>query len=156
MKKLLLIIPMLFAVVFVNNAQGKKVKEKDIIGTWRLVIDVDMDELEDELEDEDNPFARIVMRSVSGLVDGILDNLDIYFEFKANGRLKVSVDAFGMDEQEYSEWRINRRGELIIDSTDTFDTDDDDYWMFEGNLLVAYDDNGSVDEDARVYLVNVD
>lgn len=156
MKKLLIIVPLLFLVVFANNAQGKKVKERDVLGTWRLVIDVDMEELEDDIEDEDNPFARVVMRSVSGLVDGILDNLDIYFEFRDNGRLKVTVDAFGVDEVEYSEWYINRRGELIIEDTDSFNTDDDDYWMFDGDLLVAYDDDGSMDDDARVYLVNVD
>jgi hypothetical protein len=154
MKKLILIIPLLFAFGFVN-AQYKKVKEKDVIGTWRLVIDVDMEKIEDEIDDEDNAFARIVIRSVSGLVDGILDNLDIYFEFKEGGRLKVMVDAFGVDDVEYTEWSINRRGELIIEDTDSFQSDDE-YWMFDGDLLVAYGDGGEIDNDAKVYLVNVD
>jgi len=155
MKKLILIVPLLFVVVFAN-AQNRKVKERDLIGTWRLVIDIDMDKIEDEMDEEDNVFARIVLRSVSGLVDGILDEIDIYFEFQDSGRLKVMVEVFGEDEVEYSEWYINRRGELIIEDTDSFNTSDDDYWMFEGELLVAYDDDGELDDDARVYLVNVD
>jgi hypothetical protein len=154
MKKLILIIPLLFTFVFVN-AQYRKVKEKDVIGTWRLVIDIDMDKIEDEVDEDDNAFARIVVRSVSGLVDGILDNLDIYMEFRENGRLKVMVDAFGVEEVEYTEWSINRRGELIIEDSDSFNTDNE-HWMFDGDLLVAYDDHGDLDDDAKVYLVNVD
>lgn len=155
MKKLIFIIPLLFIVVFAN-AQSRKVKERDLKGTWKLNIDIDMDDIEDELEDEDNVFARIVLKSVSGLVDGILDELDIYFEFQDDGRLKVMVNGFGADEVEYSKWYINRRGELIIEDTDSFNTDRDDYWKFDGSILVAYDEDGRVDDDARVYLVNVD
>ena len=155
MKKLILIVPILF-MAFFANAQNKKVRESDLKGTWKLVIDIDMDDIEDELEDEDNVFARIVLKSVSGLVDGILDEIDIYFEFQSDGRLRVMVDAFGEDEVEYTDWYINKRGELVIEDTDSFNTDDDNYWMFNGDVLVAYDEDGELDDDARVYLINVD
>ena len=97
------------------------------------------------------------MRSVGGLVEGILDNLDISFEFKEDGRCKIYVDVFGVNEVEYTEWYINRRGQLIIEDTDNVHFNSDDYWMFEDDILVAYDDDGDdIDDDAFVYLVRVD
>ena len=57
MKKLILIIPMLFLVLFAN-AQKKKVKERDLDGVWKMVIKIDKEEVADELDDEDNIFAK--------------------------------------------------------------------------------------------------
>jgi len=134
-----------------------KVKERDIDGIWELRIELREGFLDDEIDEEDNALARIVMRSVGGLVEGILDNLDITFEFKEDGRCKVYVDIFGVNEVEYTEWYINRRGQLIIEDTDNVQFESREYWMFEDDILVAFDDDGDdIDEDAYVYLVRVD
>lgn len=145
---------MLITVGFANAQE--KVAEKDLEGIWELRIELREDFLEDEIEEEDNALARIILRSVDGFVEGILENLDIAFEFKADGRCKVYVDAFGADEIEYTEWYINRKGQLIIEDTDDVHFGNDDYWMFEDDILVAYEDGDRKDDDAFVYLVRVD
>ncbi|MFY0652673.1 MAG: hypothetical protein JXQ96_11595 [Cyclobacteriaceae bacterium] len=154
MKKIILIIPMLLFIVLSVNAQTKKVKEKDLKGEWKLVIDIDKDDITDELDEEDNVFARLIVKSVAGIVDGVLDEIDIRFEFQSNQRLKITVNAFGEEDVEYSNWKINKRGELIIEDSDSFDSDDD-YWLFQGDVLVAYDEDDDK-PSKEVYLVNMD
>ena len=81
------------------STQAQKVQEKDVIGTWKLVIDID-DELEEEAENADNVLEEVIIKSVSGLVSGIMDNIDIYFEFQKNNEVMITVDAFGEIEEE--------------------------------------------------------
>ena len=155
MKKIAIFTLLLFGVGAVQ-AQTK-VNERDIDGIWELRIELREGFLDDEIDEEDNVLARIIMRSVGGLVEGILDNLDISFEFKEDGRCKVNVDVFGVNEVEYTEWYINRRGQLIIEDTDNVHFSSREYWMFEDDILVAYDDDGEdIDDDAFVYLIRVD
>lgn len=144
---------MLFLVLFAN-AQKKKVKERDLDGVWKLVIKIDKEEVVDELDDEDNIFAKIIAKSVIGIVDDVLDEIDVRFEFKSNNRLKVTVNAFGEEEVEYSEWKINKKGQLIIEDIESFDSEED-YWLFEGDILVAYD-NSNDGPSENIYLVNMD
>lgn len=153
MKKLLLIVPML-VLMLAANAQTRKVKEKDLKGTWKLVIDIDKEDIVDEMDEDDNVFARILVKSVVGFVDDILEEIDIWFEFQPNKELKITVNALGEEEVEYTEWRINNRGQLIIEDNDSFDSDDE-YWMFEGDVLVAFDKDDNKPEK-QVYLVNMD
>jgi len=144
---------MLFLVLFVN-AQKKKVKERDLDGVWKLIIKIDKEEVVDELDDEDNIFAKIIAKSVVGIVDDVLNEIDIRFEFKSNNRLKVTINAFGEEEVEYSAWKINSKGQLILEDVDSFDSEKD-YWLFEGDILVAYD-NDDDDPSENIYLVNMD
>ena len=133
-----------------------KVREKDIAGkTWKLKIDID-DELQDEIDDDDSAFERLIIKSVSGFVDGILDGIDIYFEFQDDNELKITVDAFGDTEVEYTNWYINRDGALVIDDTDHFESDDE-IWLFVDDVLVAFDKDWDGDlEDRSVYLVEME
>ena len=36
----------------------EKVKEKDVIGEWQLMIDIDRKDIEEEIEEEENWLAR--------------------------------------------------------------------------------------------------
>lgn len=153
MKNILLLTSLMLFVVSIQ-AQPRKVKERELEGRWKLVIDIDSEDFEDELDEEDGYFARLALQSVGGFVDGVLDAIDIEFEFMRNNEVKVIVSAFGNEDIEYSDWRINRRGELLIGDTDSFSSDDDDYWMFDGDLLVAYDDDDGM--KSQVYMVNID
>lgn len=139
------------------NAQSK-VKEKDLDGVWMLKIEIDEENWKREIEDEDNAIARAVIRGVSGLVDGILDEIDVRFEFLKNNEVRIFTEVFGEEEVEYTDWNINSRGELEIGDTDHFDNADDTVWMMEDGILVAYDRDGKYkkDDDARVYLVRID
>lgn len=131
-----------------------KVSEDKLLGTWKLVIDIE-EELEEEADDEDNPFARMLIRGVSGLVEGIMDNIDVYFDFQSDGEVKINVIAFEEEETEYAKWYINRYGELIIEDVDNdnIQFNDDDVWMMDGRYLVSYDD-GELQEN--VYMVKVE
>lgn len=133
----------------------QKVKEKDIIGTWKLVIDVEdaLRDAEDEATEE-SLLGKVILSSVSGLVSGILEEIEIYMDFRADGELKVIVEAFGERETEYSEWTINRDGKLYIKDTDHFDLDSDDYWLMEDGVLVAFEEDD--EPNTNVYMVAVD
>ncbi len=150
MKKLITLALALLCCVAVD-AQTK-VKEKDLIGEWKLVIDLDEveDEIERELEDENWLAARFA-RSISNFALDIVEEIDIRMDFRENGEVRIEVDAFGAREVEYSEWYINRNGELIIEDEDNdrgrrskrnrsvHFGDDNDVWMMDGNKLFAYD-----------------
>ena len=123
-----------------------KITEKELLGEWSMVIDIDLDEIERDLEDE-NWLARKIAGSVTGLVSDILEEIDIKMDFRDNGEVKIMVRAFGEREVEYAEWRITREGELEI-----FDNDDrrwknrhvnfghdDDVWLMDKGKIVQYE-----------------
>ncbi len=160
MKKLLLTIGILVAVIALTTSQSyaqQKVTERKLLGTWKLVIDIEeeMEEAREEMEEEDNILGELLISGVTGFVEGLMDNIDIYFEFMKNGELKIMVEAFGEEEIEYGEWYINSRGELIIEDSDTMEMDGDDYWMFDGSLLVAFEDNKR-DEKDNVFMKKIE
>lgn len=163
MKKILTAILMIG--ITATGFSQSKVKEKDIIGEWELVIDIDRDDIEDEIEEESNWFARSFAKAVSGFALDIVEEIDIKMDFRKDGEVKISVDIFGSHETEYSQWRINKDGELEIE--DGWRNDDDDrgrshtkfssdadVWMMDGKKLVAYDksDRGRL-KPQEVYMV---
>ncbi len=152
MKKLILWLPLMVVLMASAEAQTKKVKEKDLKGVWKLVIDLENDEVKEELDDAD-VWERIFVKSVLGFVDDVLDEIDIRFEFESGNRLKVTVNALDEQETEYGTWKINKKGELILEG-DEIDSDHD-YWLFSGDILVAFD-RGSDEPERNVYLVKMD
>lgn len=149
MKKVFIL--MLAATVSISAYSQNKVKEKDIIGQWDLIIDLDEieDEIEEEIEDENWLAARFA-RSISNFALDIVAEIDIKMDFREDGELKITVNAFGARETEYAEWYINRDGELVIEDEDDRRGrsrrnthinigDDDDVWMMKGDKLVAYE-----------------
>ena len=144
MKALLVLVTAVF--LFVGNSANaqRPVRSSDLRGTWRLVFDVD--------EEADTAMGRVVLNAV----DGFLDELDIRFEFRRNGELKVETNAFGDTEEEYSEWRINSEGQLILGETEHVHSDDT-VWMRDGRRLVAYeyDEEGRLNRKESVYLERV-
>lgn len=137
----------LFAGVSVANAQTR-VHYKDLSGTWKLEINID----EEDLEEGNTAWDRIVSKTV----DGVLDEIDIYFEFKRENELRVVVDVFGEREVEYSEWHIDD-GALYFGDSEHFDIDDS-IWMFDGGNLAAYNEDRRgrlVKDNQNVYLHRV-
>lgn len=135
----------------------KKVKEKDLIGEWELVIDIDMEDIEEELEEEENWLARSFAKSVSSFALDIVESIDIEFEFRKNGDLRIDIEVMGEREVEYAEWYINRDGELVIEAEDDRDQikiDDIDVFMMKDGKLVAYEKGrrGKLYEKEEIYL----
>ncbi len=144
---LLLVLLFLFAGVAVTNAQTR-VHYKDLSGTWKLEIDIS----EEDLDGGDTALDRILSKTV----DGVLDEIDIRFEFKRENELRVVVNAFGENEVEYSEWYIED-GALYMGDGEHFDMDDS-IWMFDGRNLAAYNEDRRgrlVKDNQNVYLRRV-
>jgi len=153
-KRILTLTLLMAAITFSVTAQ-KKLKYSDLEGKkWKLTIDI-AEEIEEELDESDSFFERLVIKSVSGLVDNILDEIDIYFEFEKDNELKVTVYAFGDREVEYTEWWINKDGALVIDDTDNFKSRHNSKWYLVDDIIVAYDSDDRDMRDANVYLVDV-
>lgn len=152
--KVLTLFAFLWATTFTLSAQD--IKEKDVLGTWKLVIDV-QEEIDEEAEEADTILEEIILKSVSGVVSGVLNNIDIYFEFQKRNDLLITVEAFGEVEEEEARWYINRRGNLVIedyddDEDDNFHIDADDEWKLIDGLLVS-DDH---EDDRNVFMTRVD
>jgi len=144
---LLLIAGLIFSV-----SQGQtKVTEKDLKGEWKMIIDIDEDEIDEELEDA-GPFERIITRSVSGFVLNLIDEIDIRFTFLKNHRLRMEIKVFDEREIEYSDWYINSHGELLIGDH----PDDDEVWMLKKNKLVSYKSRHGRLRERDIYMVKID
>jgi len=141
-----------FFASFKVDAQSK-LKEKDLLGQWKMVINLEegIDKAKEELEDDDSEFlAKLILGSIEGLASTILDEIDIYMDFEKNGKLRIIVDAFDEKEVEYSEWTINSKGQLLIN--DGENEVDIDHWVLEEDILVGYDEDG---EKNMAYLVKI-
>ncbi|WP_420318626.1 hypothetical protein [Ekhidna sp.] len=154
MKRTIFTLALLFASAFIVNAQ--KVKEKDIIGTWKLVIDIE-EEMEDEAEEADTMLEEVFIKAISGFVGGIMEDIEIYFEFQSDNDVKITVLAYDEKETETGSWYINKRGYLVIedieDDDDNFNisTDDDEWKLIDGILV-----SDEHEEDRTVYMTRVD
>ena len=135
MKNILTSVVLLTLCITVAFSQ-ERVKEKDVKGEWKMIIDIDFDEIEDEME-EDSWFGWAVAGAMSGLVEDVLDEIDIKMKFMDEGKLKITVDAYGEEEIEYGEWFINGEGQLVIIGEDE-DEDEDDVWLMDGKNLVSF------------------
>ena len=137
---------------FFANAQ--RVTEKDLMGTWKLIIDIE-EEMKEEAEDADSMLEEVFIKAISGIVGGILEDIEIYFEFRKNNELKITVNAYDESETEYGRWYINKKGYLQIEDVDdndfNFDAKDDE-WMFMDGILVT-DEH---EDDRNVYMTKVD
>jgi hypothetical protein len=153
MKKIIILF---LAAGLLFSAQAQKVKEKDIIGNWQLIIDIE-EEMEEEAEDADNFLEEVLIKSVSGFVSGILEDIEIYFEFESDYDVKITIKAYGEVEKERAKWFINKRGYLEIEDWDDDDnfniSSDDDEWRLVDGLLIS-DDND--DDERTVYMKRVD
>lgn len=155
MKYVTLLITLVLTVSYTAQAQNK-VRERNPKGTWKMVIDIDEEEIEEEIKDDDIPFlGRVFAKSVTSLVFGIIDEIDIEMQFQDNNRLKLVIEAFGEREVEYGKWYIDSEGALRLDDFDNIsvgDDDDDDIWLMKGDRLVAYEQHGKRLDRKPVYM----
>ncbi|MEQ8629655.1 hypothetical protein [Ekhidna sp.] len=153
MKRTIALFVFALCIAFIADAQ--RVKEKDIIGTWKLVIDIE-EEMEEEAEDADSMLEEIFIKAVSGFVVGIMEDIEIYFEFQPDNDLKITVHAYDETETERGSWYINKRGYLVIEDIEDDDDDfhissDDDEWKLIDGILVS-DEH---ERDRNVYMTRV-
>ena len=138
------------------STQAQKVEEDDVLGTWKMVIEIE-DELDKEADEADTILEEILIKSVSGFVAGVMNNIEIYFEFEEKGKVVVTVNAYDEIEEDEGTWYINMRGYLVVEDIDDDDDNfsisaDDDEWKLIDGLLVS-DEH---EDDHNVYLTKVD
>ena len=155
MKKYTLLFAMLFFVSVASYSQDR-MTENDVMGSWKMVIEIDevMAELEEEADESESMLAKVLMQSVSGIVEGVMDNIEIYIDFDRDGDASVLVEAFDeATEDEDTEWYI-KNNRLYIDETDSFNTDSEGYWVMRDDVLFFEDYDG--DNEVTVYMVRVE
>lgn len=141
---------LLLLAVCVSLQAQSKVRERDILGDWDLIIDLDevKEEIEDDLDREDNWLARRFARGISNFALDIVESIDVRMRFREDGEVKIMLNIFGERDSEYARWYINRDGELIIEDDDRrrgkrkFSmgySDDDSVWMMKDGKLQAYE-----------------
>ena len=135
------------------SAQAQKLNEKKLMGSWHMVIDIDaaMKESQKDL----NLFERMIVGSVSGFVDQVLEMVDITIEFKPKGKALLKVDGPDVEDKETTEltWQINANGDLIIDDyeSDQAHVNMDNLWRLEGDRLQSYEPDGT--KETAVYMI---
>ncbi|MEM9895539.1 MAG: hypothetical protein AAF789_04155 [Bacteroidota bacterium] len=153
MKKILIGFTALF---LLTTTEAQEVTEKKLLGTWKMVFNVE-EGIEREAEEADNLLEEVLIKSIGGFVGGLLDEIDIYFTFQNENRVKIRVEAYDDVETGKGIWRINKDGGLEIreiegdvDKVD-IDTDDDVWYMKDGKLV-----NADKDAEDKVYMEKID
>jgi len=129
---------------------SNKTKEKDVLGKWTLQIQL-KEQLKDASKDL-NLFEKIVIGSVSGLVESVMEEIEITFEFKKNQVLLLHVEV-ALDEKqteiEQLTWHMDADGKIFIDDVqnDRVKIDTDGYWKLMAGKLVAYDENDELEKN---------
>lgn len=160
MKSLILLLTA-FVTMHCVSAQSK-VKPGDLDGTWRMVIDIDQERIMAELEEDgdDGVWDRLIAKSVSGFVEGIVEMIEIEFRFLDNHKVEILTDVPMDDDHEidYTTWEIDKHGALFIGDNDQvqINGDDDHIWLRKGDRLILYDPDGRELEELPVYLERID
>lgn len=133
------------AVLFLCSAAlvPGKTKEKDILGKWKLHLDIS-EKIKEETEDEEG-LGKAFARGIGSLVDELVSEVEITFEFKKNNVLIVTQnnDWDDEDENEIEEytWKIDRKGRIQTNSIKNkgLKVDDHEGWMLKGGKLIPMD-----------------
>ena len=139
---------LLFATVIF--AQGRA-KEKDVLGTWKFHINIDQ-AVDEEAEDM-GFFEGVMAKAVTGMVQDIMDEIDITFDFKKNNVLYLTV-VTDIDEEETEVeelyWEIDKEGRIFIEDidNDNVQVQNDGYWVLADGKLMAHEKDGSVEKNA--------
>lgn len=143
---------MTLAVLFISAATfaQQKVKPNKIIGTWEMHIDI-KEAIEEESEDM-NLFEGAIAAGVAEMVEEIMDEIHITFEFKRNNlALLTVITDLEEKESEVEElrWEIDDQGRLFIDDVDNdkVQVNNDGYWMLSEGKLIAFEKDGTTENN---------
>ena len=124
----------------------RKVTEKQLLGRWQLVIEVE--DLIKQETIEENELVQSFLTGVGSLVQRIIDKIDIQFEFYEDNTVDIFIHSNNITndvepEIERLRWEINKQGELIIEDiekNDHINLSGDGVWMLQGGKLVHLED----------------
>lgn len=133
MKRILLLV-LGVAIMPAAAFSQSKIDSDELPGKWKLIIDV-----ESKADETENAFARAALRAVGGL----LEEVDIRFDFQEDGTALLEVTAFEEDadvDADEITWEVTRHGGLILGDSDKLDSEDIIFFR-DGYLLVAFELN---------------
>ncbi|MBL6607684.1 MAG: hypothetical protein O3B88_00995 [Bacteroidetes bacterium] len=135
------------------SAQAQKLNEKELMGSWHMVIDIDA--AIKESQKDLNLFEKMIVGSVSGFVDQVLEMVDITIVFMPKGKAVLTVDGPEVQEKETTQltWQHDPSGGIIIDDyeSDQAQVDFDSIWRLEGDRLQSYEPDGTLEK--HVYMI---
>lgn len=151
-KTFLLTVVLAFFSASNTYAQQKLTERKLENTTWKMVFKVKK-EINKEADEADTYFEEMILRTVSGVVGGALDKLDIYFNFKKNNQLIITVKALKESETEKATWEI-KDGKLHIESLEDkgISINGNDDWVLMDGILIQEDEM----DDKTVYMTQID
>ncbi|HHP7241619.1 MAG TPA: hypothetical protein ACFCUD_08090 [Cyclobacteriaceae bacterium] len=151
MKYSVLSVIIFFATYYASAQQI--IKPGEIMGVWKLQININ-DELNKEAGESETIFEELVIKSVGTFVDGVINEIDIYFEFLSNYECIIQVKAFDEEDISYGEWKI-KNGKLYIsdDGSPVLDFDNDDAWLLKDGLLIPDPDDEA--NPSEVYMIKI-
>lgn len=135
------------AVLFLCSAAlaPGKIKEKDVLGKWKLHLDIS-EKIKEETEDEEG-LGKAFARGIGELVDEIISKVDITFEFKKNNVLIVTHNSDWDDDEDEVKtksyhWSIDKDGKIQTNSLDKHhvEFDDHDGWILKDGKLFSIDE----------------
>lgn len=148
MKTTLLSFMLVFVVGYGSATAQDRVTEAKLLGEWRMMINVE-DEIRKEA-DQEGYLTKMFLNGISGLVQGILDDIDIQMTFKKGGVLELVAMYDGkVDDVETLSWRIDEKGHLYIDDfkNERVSIENDGYWMWENGQLISFEEDGTRNEN---------
>lgn len=107
----------LFAVIILCSAAiaPKKTKEKDIMGKWKFHLSIS-NAIDEETEGDDD-LGSLFARGIGRLVDDLVDEVNITFDFQKNNILVVTENSDLDDDEEPTvetyRWKINQKGYVV-------------------------------------------
>ena len=135
------------------SAHAQKLNEKELMGSWHMVIDIDA--AIKESQKDLNLFEKMIVGSVSGFVDQVLEMVDITIVFMPKGKAVLTVDGPEVQEKETTQltWQHDPSGGIIIDDyeSDQAQVDFDSIWRLEGDRLQSYEPDGTLEK--HVYMI---
>lgn len=124
-------------------------KEKDIIGKWKLHLDISK-AVDKKIKDEDD-IGTAFARGIVNMVDDLVEEIDITFDFQKNNILIVTHDSDSQHQEESTEryrWKINKDGYVVTTPINKkhFSVNDDEGWVLNKGKLTPVDQDNDKEE----------
>ena len=145
----------LLSILFViPSFSQQKMSPKDLYGKWKLHIDIK--EAMKETSDDQSFVETILTSGVSEMVESILNEVVITFNFQKNNKLVLTIAITIEDTEtdvENLKWTLNSKSQLIIEDIDNdqVQLQNERFWLLKNGVLINFDEQGDFQE--HVYLV---
>ena len=109
-----------------------------------------------EAADDRSFIENVLISGVSDMVESILNEVTVTFDFQKNNELVLTISITIEDtetEVENLKWNLNSKNQLIIEDIDNdqVQLQNEGFWLLKNGVLINFDEQGDFQE--HVYLV---